>query len=79
MIEHSNEAVSGIGRILRRGPSWRLGGYGSLAQVNLTPTSFRSFKSPVHTATTHVQRRPNVIHGTSDFEEFHSLISFEPR
>jgi hypothetical protein len=37
------------------------------------------FKSPVHTATTDVQRRCDVGHRASAFEEFHGLISFEPR
>ena len=38
------------------------------------------FKSPVvHTATTNVQRRRDVGHRASGLEEFHSLISFEPR
>ena len=37
------------------------------------------FKSPVHTATTDVQRRRDVGHRASGFEEFHGLISFEPR
>ena len=36
------------------------------------------FKSPVHTATTDVQRRRDVGHRASGFEEFHGLISFRP-
>jgi hypothetical protein len=35
------------------------------------------FKSPVHTATTDVQRRRDVSHRASGFEEFRGLISFE--
>jgi hypothetical protein len=45
---------------------------------NLAPTLFRPLKSPVHPATTHVQRRRDVLHGASGFKEFHSLIGFEP-
>src|SRR5271170_4333842 len=37
------------------------------------------FKSPIHTATTDVQRRRDVGHRASGFEEPHRLVSLEPR
>src|SRR5271157_4853287 len=49
----------------------------------LGPTRHRlhsgRLKSPIHTATTDAQRRRDVSHRTSDFEELHGLISLEPR
>src|SRR5271166_4478472 len=46
---------------------------------NLTRLHSGRLKSPIHTATTDAQRRRDVGHRASGFEELHRLVSLEPR
>jgi hypothetical protein len=76
-VRHGNESRLTGWEVNNGFEAWVLARY--LGQVQPDADFIPAASRALYTATTDVQRRRDVGHRASGFEEFRSLISFEPR